>query len=122
MAWALICFGARANVDPMSDITMQSILEEKLSVALAPSHLQVINESGDHNVPQGSESHFKVVVVSPQFEGKSLVARHRQVYGLLADELANSIHALALHTKTPAEWEKENSDLKSPPCLGGSKK
>ncbi len=100
---------------------MQSQLESKLTKALTPTHLQVINESHNHNVPKDSESHFKVVVVSPLFEGKTLIQRHRQIYALLAEELKGHIHALALHTKTPAEWDKENPDLSSPPCLGGSK-
>jgi BolA family transcriptional regulator, general stress-responsive regulator len=42
-----------------------------------PVFLDIINESHSHNVPRGSESHFKVVVISPEFEGKSLIQRHR---------------------------------------------
>ena len=81
-------------------MTAQSTIETKLAEALSPLHLEVINESGNHNVPPGSESHFKVVLVAAEFEGQRLIARHRRVNGVLADELANSIHALALHTYT----------------------
>lgn len=99
---------------------IQSQIEEKLKTALAPTHLTVENESHKHNVPPGSESHFKVTVVAPRFEGMSLVARHREIYRLLDGELKSGVHALALHTLSPAEWD-ESSDRASPPCLGGSK-
>jgi BolA protein len=81
----------------------------------------VVNESGGHNVPRGSESHFKVVVVAQEFAGQRLLARHRRVNAVLADELARSIHALALHTYTEAEWrERFGTAPMSPPCQGGS--
>ncbi|HTL00471.1 MAG TPA: BolA/IbaG family iron-sulfur metabolism protein [Pseudomonadales bacterium] len=102
-------------------MTVQSVIETKLTEALSPLHLEVINESGNHSVPAGSESHFKVVLVAAEFEGQRLIARHRRVNGVLADELANSIHALALHTYTEAEWrERFGAAPMSPPCLGGS--
>ena len=102
-------------------MTVQSVIETKLTEALSPLHLEVINESGNHSVPAGSESHFKVVLVAAEFEGQRLIARHRRVNGVLADELANSIHALALHTYTEAECrERFGAAPMSPPCLGGS--
>lgn len=101
---------------------IQEVIETKLREAFAPEFLQVVNESYMHNVPAGSESHFKVVIVSEQFEGARLIARHRKVNQTLADELANHIHALSMHTYTAAEW-KEHNELApdSPMCLGGSK-
>jgi len=101
-------------------MTVQQGIEAKLQQQLAPSYLQVLNESGNHNVPAGSESHFKVVVVSTQFESKMLLARHRMVNEILADELQNNIHALALHTYTESEWQQEGVAPQSPPCQGGS--
>jgi BolA protein len=99
---------------------VQTAIEQKLSV-LDPAHLEVVNESYMHNVPEGSESHFKVTVISDRFDGKMLVARHRLVNQLLADELAGPVHALALHTKTPAEWfEQGGQTTDSPLCKGGS--
>lgn len=96
-------------------------IEEKLGLALPLDHLEVINESGNHNVPPGSESHFKVVLVSAAFEGKRLVQRHQAVNRILAHELQNLIHALAIHTYTLPEWRDRNGDAPlSPPCLGGS--
>lgn len=103
-------------------MTTQSIIEEKITAALQPEHLEVANESHMHNVPPGSESHFKVTIVTSEFNGKMLVARHRILNQLLKEELAGSVHALSLHTLTPEEWQEKNGEIrKSPPCLGGSK-
>lgn len=105
-----------------SDIAMkmQTQIETKLKSELNPSHLEVINESRNHSVPAGSETHFKVVVVSPKFEKKSLVERHREVYRVLQSEMSSGVHALAVHTYTDEEWRATQAP-KSPPCLGGSK-
>lgn len=103
-------------------MTTQADIERKIQDALQPVFLDVANESHMHNVPPGSESHFKVTVVSTEFDGKMLVARHRILNQLLKDELAESVHALSLHTLTPAEWQEKNGEIRnSPPCLGGSK-
>ena len=103
-------------------MSVETDITEKLTRSLHPEHLEVINESHMHNVPPGSESHFKVVVVSSDFDGKMLVARHRMINQALADELAGPVHALALHTLTPAEWTEKGAEApKSPPCMGGGK-
>ncbi|MDH5553388.1 MAG: BolA/IbaG family iron-sulfur metabolism protein [Nitrosomonas sp.] len=99
---------------------IKETIESKLQ-ALQPEYLEVINESHNHNVPPGSESHFKVIIVTNEFQGKMLVARHRKINDILADELAQSIHALVLHTMTMEEWVKKGGKSNaSPPCLGGS--
>ena len=102
--------------------TTESIIIKKLEEVFSPDHLQVINESASHNVPEGSESHFKVVLVSQNFESQSAVKRHQSVYAVLAAELQSGVHALALHTYLPVEWEKRQSAPISPDCLGGSRK
>ena len=102
-------------------MTIENDIRSKVESALTLQHLEVINESNNHNVPPGSESHFKLVVVSPEFNGKMLVARHRIMNKLLADELAGPVHALALHTFTPEEWAATSVAPVSPPCMGGSK-
>jgi len=100
----------------------QRTIEAKLRDGLAPAHLQVINESHMHSVPPGSETHFKVVVVSDRFSGMPRVRRHQAVNGLLAEELAEGLHALSLSTLTPEEWQARGGEvLASPPCHGGSK-
>lgn len=103
-------------------MNVQSGIQQKLEQSLNPSHLEILNESDNHNVPPGSESHFKVVIVCKDFEGKNLVSRHRMVNKVLAEDLQNQIHALALHTYTEQEWyDKNEYSPESPPCLGGSK-
>jgi BolA protein len=102
-------------------MSIADTIEAKLRAGLAPSHLEVINESGNHNVPPGSESHFKVVVASESFEGHRTLHRHRMVYGLLDDELAGPVHALALHTYTEAQWRETGVAPESPDCRGGMK-
>jgi BolA protein len=96
-------------------------IETALTSALAPLHLEVIDESHAHAVKPGAESHFKVVAVSAAFEGKSGVARHQLVYAALKDELQKGLHALAITSRTPAEWEKSPEALTSPACAGGSR-
>ena len=98
-------------------------IEQKLEHALSPYFLEIINESSQHNVPAGSETHFKATIVSEKFQGQSLVERQKGVYQLLQNEFQKGLHALALHTWTPAEWEKKGGKIpSSPPCLGGSKR
>jgi len=101
-------------------MSVQDSIERKLAEGLQILHLEVHNESGQHNVAPGSESHFKVVVVSDDFEGKNLVTQHRAVYKLLGDELKGQIHALALHTYTEQGWrDTHGAAPMSPACLGG---
>lgn len=101
-------------------MSMQQQIEQKLSDALQLTFLDVINESHMHSGP-ATESHYKVVAVTEEFEGKMLIARHRMINAALADEL-KQIHALALHTMTPTEYfEKAGKVADSPQCEGGSK-
>lgn len=97
---------------------IEQSIRRKLHDALTPEHLEVVNESHMHNVPKGSESHFKVVLVSDVFDGMRPVKRHQKIYSILADEMAGDVHALALHTYSPMEWH--GSVPVSPNCLGGS--
>lgn len=82
-------------------------MREKLMIGLEPTCLDVINESelhaGHRSSPGTGESHFRLKIVSPQFAGKSRLERHRMVNELLADELAGSVHALAIHAHAPGE-------------------
>ncbi len=101
---------------------VQQEIERELSNTFGPVFLDVANESSQHSVPPNSETHFRAVVVSEAFEGQRKVARHQQVYAALASQLAGPVHALALHTYTPAEWRERQQDAPaSPECLGGSK-
>lgn len=102
-------------------MAMQERIEEKIRQGLATTFLEVINESHGHNVAPGSQTHFKVVVVCPEFQGVNAVSRHRKIYALLALELEQGVHALALHTYTPEEWQSAVAP-NSPNCLGGAKR
>lgn len=101
--------------------SMQARISEKVIAGILPQHIEIINESHMHSGP-ATESHFKLVAVSQQFDGLSAVKRHQLIYGLLAEELKGGVHALALHLYSPAEWEKMGLDVPaSPDCRGGSK-
>jgi len=105
-----------------ANMNTQKTIVEKLQSGLPITYLDVDNESHMHNVPEGSESHFRVVVVSDEFCDKPLLKRHREVNAILQEELAGSIHALALHTYTVQEWrDRGESVQQSPECRGGSK-
>jgi len=84
-------------------------IRAKLASALEPQRLEIIDDSHRHaghaGAREGGESHFTVEVVSGAFEGMSRVARQRLVYDLLKDELAGPVHALALRTLTPGEYQ-----------------
>jgi len=83
-------------------------ITRRLTQALAPTHLQVIDDSekhrghGGHN-PNGGESHFTVLVESPTFAGMNRVTRQRAVNAALADLLVERIHALAIKARAPGE-------------------
>ena len=83
-------------------------IAQKLTDALAPTDLIVIDEShhhaghGHHHHPEG-ETHFRVEIVSPAFAGRSRVERHRMVNALLAEELSGRVHALAISARAPEE-------------------
>lgn len=105
------------------EMSRKSRIQDCLSTALTPMHLEVSDESHMHNVPEGAESHFKVLAVSETFNGQKLIDRHRCVNALVRDELASGLHALAIHAWTPQEWfDKGGGEApSSPECLGGSK-
>ena len=88
-------------------MTVADTIEQKLREALSPSRLEVTDDSHKHAGhagarPQG-ETHFSVEIATSAFEGKNRVERQRMVYGLLTNEMATDIHALALKTLTPDE-------------------
>ena len=84
---------------------MKTQIEQKLQSRFAPEHLEVIDESEQHRGHggwrEGGETHFRVRMVSAAFEGQSRVNRQRAVNTCLADELATTVHALAMELKAP---------------------
>jgi BolA protein len=102
---------------------VQKSIEEKLLSGFKPTYLNVLNESHQHSVPPGSETHFRVELVTADFEHMNRVARSRKVYEVLATELREGVHALSLKLFSPAEWAAagEQAGEASPACHGGSK-
>ncbi len=88
-------------------MSAEARLREKLMIALQPTRLDVTNESelhaGHRSSPGTGESHFRILIVSAAFAGKSRIERHRMVNGALGDEVGGRIHALALATYAPGE-------------------
>jgi BolA protein len=86
-------------------------LTEDLRTALAAEHVEVHDESHRHRGHAGAleGGHFDAIIVSTRFEGLGLVERHRAVYAALGDLGERRVHALALKTFTPEEWQRERS-------------
>jgi BolA protein len=102
---------------------VQTELVQRLQTAYPESQYWVENESSGHNVPAGSETHFKITLVSDAFCGVRKVQRHQAMYKLVDDLLAGPVHALALHLYTHEEWASAGAVAPdSPDCLGGSKR
>ncbi|MBT3627159.1 MAG: BolA family transcriptional regulator [Rhodospirillaceae bacterium] len=82
-------------------------IERKLTEALKPDKLEITDESARHEGHAGArpegESHFHVMIVSAEFDGKSRLERQRLVYRVLADDMKSDIHALALTCQAPGE-------------------
>lgn len=82
-------------------------IAKRLEQALAPTHLEVINDSNRHRGHAGhdgsGESHFTVEIESPRFAGMSRLERQRAVNAALGDLLRNRIHALAIKARAPGE-------------------
>jgi BolA protein len=91
-------------------MSVAATIESKLTAALQPTRVKVVDESelhkGHAGHRPGGESHFRVEIVSAAFEGQPRVTRQRRVYEILADEIKAGVHALALKTLTPAEDAK----------------
>lgn len=99
--------------------TVEQTIKDKLNSQLDINILEVINESPQHNVPEGSESHFRVLIISNDFKGLSTIQRHQKVYKILEKELQNLIHAFSQKTLTLPEWEQIGGlvSYNSPPCV-----
>lgn len=98
----------------MSEGPIATIIRRKLTAALAPTRLEIEDDSARHaghhhdggmDARPGGESHFNLTVVSPAFYGQGRVQRQRAVNGVLADELAGPVHALSIRALTPDEAE-----------------
>jgi stress-induced morphogen len=100
-------------------MSLQHVIESKLTEEFLPERLRIDNDSKGHAGP-ATESHYRVIVVADAFEGRSLVNRQRLVYACLKEELAGPVHALQMKCLTPAEYKAADGEvtLKAPPCGG----
>jgi BolA protein len=97
-----IAYGRNAAV-----MNTKEAITNKLREAFTPESLDVTDEShlheGHAGHRPGGETHFRVYIVSPAFQGKSRIERHRMINATLAGELAGGIHALAIKAQAPGE-------------------
>ena len=92
-------------------MSVKEQITARLTAALSPESLTVTDDSAKHaghqfhpgGVEPRGETHFSVKVVSAAFTGKGRVERHRMINILLAEELADGLHALAIEAKAPGE-------------------
>lgn len=92
-------------------------MESQLRQAFRPPVLELSNESHQHSVPSGSETHFKLLIVADVFEGLSRVDRQREIHAALETEFKSGLHALTIRALSPKEWqEKGMGSFESPAC------
>jgi len=75
-----------------------------------PNEIKAMIENGMSNLVvnvDGDGTHFEALIVSTEFEGKSLIDRHKLVYSVLGDAMKEKIHALSLKTFTPEQWDSQ---------------
>jgi BolA protein len=99
--------GADLAAAKETTITVQQLIEDRLTAALAPQRLIVVDESAAHaghaGHREGGESHFRVRIVAERFRTMSRVDRHRAVNAALAEAFAAGVHALAIEAAAPDE-------------------
>jgi BolA protein len=95
------------TTSPAPTNPVEARMREKLMLALQPTRLDLVNDSEKHaghrSSPGTGHSHFQLLIVSPQFAGRSRVDRHRMVNEVLAEELKGTVHALAVTAYAPGE-------------------
>ena len=89
-------------------MTTIELIEQRLRERLAPTHLELLDDSAKHAGHRGATSaggHYRLVIVSDEFEGRSLIERHRLVNEAVRDLFGPKIHALSMRTLTPDQWQ-----------------
>lgn len=103
-------------------------MEKTLIEKFNPTKLELINDSNNHSVKEGSETHFRVFIVSDDFKNKTKVQTHQEIYKLFINEMGekhlNKLHSLSIFSYTPEEYEKNQSSLenKIPPVCASKNK
>ncbi|AFX99054.1 bolA-like family protein [Candidatus Endolissoclinum faulkneri L2] len=93
-------------------MTIAETIQIKLQKAFAPSMMEITDESDMHIGHAGkrseSETHFRIIIVSPIFDKLSRVQRYRMVHNVIANELENAVHAVSMMLCSPNEFWKKN--------------
>jgi BolA protein len=101
-------------------MSRQQRITDLINQHIKPIYSNIEDESDQHHVPTGSESHFKITLVADLFQPLSRLERHRLINKILANELQQGLHALSLHLYSPTEWEAgQKKVINSPVCRGG---
>ena len=91
----------------MSENPLTADIRAAIERELSPTSIEIFDDSARHaghaGARPGGETHFRVYIVSPAFEGKGRIERHRMINGILSAELASGVHALAIHATAPGE-------------------
>lgn len=97
-------------------------IEHLLNTEYCPVFLTVEDESHTHHVPEGAETHYKIIMAADVFSSLPRIKRHQLLNKLLKNELDTGMHALSMHLYCPTEWQTQSSAiLKSPSCRDGYK-
>lgn len=95
-------------------------IEQQITEEFSPQFLSVEDESQNHHVPVGAQTHFKIIVVASQFNDLTRILRHKMMNNLLKKEFETGLHALSMHLYTIEEWQKKiDPVLQSPNCKDG---
>ena len=90
-------------------------IKDRLSGQIDSEYLDILDESPNHGGYTGALSHIKIIIVSIQFDGLSLIKRHKLVYKALGP-FVPKIHAISIVSKTPDQWKKSSDFIVSPDC------
>jgi len=108
--------------------TRKERIEKTLLENFKPIRLEIINDSNKHSVKEGSETHFRIYIVSEEFKNKTKVKIHQDIYKLFLNEMGdkhlNKLHSLSIFSYSPEEYEKSQTNLenKIPPLCSGKNK
>ena len=87
------------------DDDLESVLRERLA-NLTPLRLELVDESAKHAGHEGAKSggrHYRLLIISTEFSGKSILLRHRLIYDTLGELMRSKINALSIQALAPGE-------------------
>ena len=112
----------------LKNFSRKERIEKTLIEKFSPTKLEIINDSNNHSVKEGSETHFRIYIVSESFKNKTKVQTHQEIYKLFLNEMGdkhlNKLHSLSIFSYTLEEYEKNETSLenKIPPACASKNK